>query len=174
GWRVPPRARTRPSVTSVPWWSRPDVRCVNAPRSTARCRRNASGPQRRVMASHRASCVRTCRWYRARTFPDRKVCAEYDEQSCHHQCSGGGRGQGAARGGIRTGRFRLGVLHRIGREGTGLGSCPRSPRRDEIAGRNGFIDGHVAVLAGDLNATVFTSDPDNITKLDPTLTVVHV
>ncbi len=42
------------------------------------------------------------------------------------------------------------------------------------SGTGDVIDGHVAVLAGDLNATVFTSDPDDITKLDPTLTVVHV
>lgn len=42
------------------------------------------------------------------------------------------------------------------------------------SGTGDVIDGHVTVLAGDLNATVFTSDPDDITKLDPTLTVVHV
>jgi hypothetical protein len=39
-------------------------------------------------------------------------------------------------------------------------------------GGSDVTDGHVALLAGRLRATVYTSDPADIRVLDPTLTVV--
>lgn len=42
------------------------------------------------------------------------------------------------------------------------------------SGSSDAVDGHVALLAADLNAPVFTSDPDDITKLDPTLRVIRI
>ncbi|MCY9785587.1 PIN domain-containing protein [Nocardiopsis sp. EMB25] len=42
------------------------------------------------------------------------------------------------------------------------------------SGTSDVVDGHVALLAAELNATVLTSDPDDIGKLDPTLRIVRV
>lgn len=41
-------------------------------------------------------------------------------------------------------------------------------------GNSDVVDGHVALLARQLNATVLTSDPDDIARLDPTLRIVTV
>ncbi len=42
------------------------------------------------------------------------------------------------------------------------------------SGTSDVIDAHVALLARRLQATVLTSDPDDLTALDPTLTLVTV
>lgn len=39
-------------------------------------------------------------------------------------------------------------------------------------GTSDVVDAHVALLARRLHATVLTSDPDDLTALDPTLTLV--
>lgn len=41
-------------------------------------------------------------------------------------------------------------------------------------GTSDVIDAHVALLATRLNAVVYTSDPDDIALLGPTLRIVHV
>lgn len=41
-------------------------------------------------------------------------------------------------------------------------------------GTSDVIDAHVALLATRLNAVVYTSDPDDIAILGPTLRIVHV
>ncbi|WP_116243989.1 PIN domain-containing protein [Nocardiopsis sp. FIRDI 009] len=55
---------------------------------------------------------------------------------------------------------------------------PGSARRIGVllarSGTSDVVDGHVALLAAELNARVFTSDPDDIGKLDPTLTIVRI
>jgi hypothetical protein len=42
------------------------------------------------------------------------------------------------------------------------------------SGTSDVVDAHVALLARRLHATVVTSDPDDLTALDPILTVVTV
>lgn len=42
------------------------------------------------------------------------------------------------------------------------------------SGTRDVIDGHVALLAADLSARVFTSDPDDIAKLNPDLTLITI
>ncbi|MGH3787417.1 MAG: PIN domain-containing protein [Pseudonocardiaceae bacterium] len=42
------------------------------------------------------------------------------------------------------------------------------------SGTSDVVDAHVALLARRLRATVLTSDPDDLTALDPTLTLVTV
>jgi hypothetical protein len=42
------------------------------------------------------------------------------------------------------------------------------------SGTSDVVDAHVALLARRLHATVLTSDPDDLTALDPTLTLVTV
>jgi hypothetical protein len=42
------------------------------------------------------------------------------------------------------------------------------------SGMSDVVDAHVALLARRLHATVLTSDPDDLTALDPTLTLVTV
>ena len=42
------------------------------------------------------------------------------------------------------------------------------------SGTSDVVDAHVALLARRLQATVLTSDPDDLTALDPTLTFVTV
>ncbi|MGQ0778737.1 MAG: PIN domain-containing protein [Pseudonocardiales bacterium] len=42
------------------------------------------------------------------------------------------------------------------------------------AGTSDVIDAHVALLARRLQATVLTSDPDDLAALDPTLTLITV
>ena len=41
-------------------------------------------------------------------------------------------------------------------------------------GSSDVVDAHVALLAAELNAPVFTSDPDDISKLDSTLRVIKI
>lgn len=42
------------------------------------------------------------------------------------------------------------------------------------SGTRDVVDGHVALLARKLNASVITSDPDDIAKLDPALELVPI
>lgn len=42
------------------------------------------------------------------------------------------------------------------------------------AGTRDVVDGHVALLARQLNATVLTSDVDDLAALDPSLVLVRV
>lgn len=42
------------------------------------------------------------------------------------------------------------------------------------SGTSDVVDAHVALLARGLRATVLTSDPDDLTALDPTRTLVTV
>jgi predicted nucleic acid-binding protein len=42
------------------------------------------------------------------------------------------------------------------------------------SGTSDVVDAHVALLAHRLQATVLTSDPDDLTALDPTLTLVTI
>ena len=41
-------------------------------------------------------------------------------------------------------------------------------------GASDVVDGHTALLARRVHGTVYTSDPDDITAIDPTLTIVPV